>query len=204
MQAIHTKRNVKKWCKNVKNDMTPGLDGERIHDDDDIWRNVFEETQWTLGVSMCVCVCVCVCVLSHTHTHGDANMSRHLAGPKVTLAVTDQSGPAEQTSSPRLHCDAIIFHWGKEKSYWFSPSRPAPFFALFPSSTRFGRARMNRPRGRKVAKSGAGDVFIIIDVDNTISCYLVLLSNIVVSKKMQTSRMNSRTEDPLFPSISHL
>lgn len=47
-------------------------------------------------------------------THGEANVSRHLTGPKVTLAVTDQSGLAEQTSSPRLHCDAIIFHLGRK------------------------------------------------------------------------------------------
>ncbi len=28
-------------------------------------------------------------------THGEANVSRHFAGPKVTLAVTDQSELAE-------------------------------------------------------------------------------------------------------------
>lgn len=28
-------------------------------------------------------------------TRGEANVSRHLTGPKVTLAVTDQSGLAE-------------------------------------------------------------------------------------------------------------
>ncbi len=34
---------------------------------------------------------VCACLLSHS----EANVSRHLAGPKMTLAVTDQSGLAE-------------------------------------------------------------------------------------------------------------
>lgn len=36
-------------------------------------------------------------------------MSGHLVGPKVTLAVTDQSVLAEQTSSPRFHGDTIVF-----------------------------------------------------------------------------------------------
>lgn len=36
------------------------------------------------------------CVRVHACVHVcDANVSRHLAGPKVTLAVTDQSGLAD-------------------------------------------------------------------------------------------------------------
>lgn len=41
-------------------------------------------------------------------------MAGHCAAPIVTLAVTDQSGPAESTISPRLHCDAIISHLARK------------------------------------------------------------------------------------------
>lgn len=44
--------------------------------------------------SVCVCMRVHACVHACVHLC-DANVSRHLAGPKVTLAVTDQSGLAE-------------------------------------------------------------------------------------------------------------
>lgn len=40
----------------------------------------------------------------------EVNVFRHLVGLKVTLAVTDQSVLAEQASSPRFHCDTIVFH----------------------------------------------------------------------------------------------
>lgn len=39
--------------------------------------------------------CVYMCVRWFTQPMCEANVSRHLAGPKVTLAVTDQSGLAE-------------------------------------------------------------------------------------------------------------